>query len=250
MQASPSYIYFRVQWQILGPESPGQRFDREKFQKFFEKLNASKEFGGYDDFSYRADRCEFARKHGTTPEGGQVFSKVVYEKDSLSVVEEWTDLSSHDFSQKIKLVLDAWFNGFPETIGVVQSCWVRALAPRHFQNSRDFLVETVLRLGDVFRDKLTEMPHSVGFSFASQRKFGVGTMNFDSKVSSWRDGRSIWIEVHGVEVLPEPLNVAKHDKAEAIFGRCKGFLETEMLPILDHYDENSGGTGEEKRSDS
>ena len=155
LTASPRYIHFRTQWQMLGPDSPGQRFERGHFQEFFDRLNSNKEFGGYDDFSYRPDRCELAKARGTAAQGGQAFSKVVYSNDALSLVEEYTDLSTSDFSSKIKVVLGAWFHCFPQTLAIVQICCLRSLVtPSNFSKSYDFLADRVLQMKDGFAARL------------------------------------------------------------------------------------------------
>ncbi len=241
LTSSPTYIHFRVHWQILGPESPRQRFERETFQRFFEELNSNQELGGYDDFSYRPDRCELVKSRGVAPQGGQAFSKVVYSDDALTLVEEFTEDSVGEFSKKIKAVLGSWFRCFPQTLAVVQTCFLRALVdPGGFDDSRRFLSDGVLKLSQVFADKLDAKPHSIGFNFACQSKFGSVPMNLDATIRSWRETRSVWVEVKGSAPMDEPLNAAKHDKAEAVFGRCRNFLEKEVIPLLDEYDR--GGT--------
>ncbi|UCE61091.1 MAG: hypothetical protein JSU63_04940 [Phycisphaerales bacterium] len=235
--ASPNFIHFRIRWQILGPDSPGQGLERAMFQRFFDELNSNPEFGEYDDFSYRPDRCQLAKSRGTAQQGGQAFSKVVYSQDALSVVEEFTELSADEFSQKIKVVLSCWFKCFSQTCAIAQTSCLRALVtPVHFQNSRDFLANGVLKIGPALKEKLDDLPHSVGFNFACQRKPGNTPMNLEAKASSWRDGRAVWIEVTGVAPMDQPLNAVKHDQAQVVFGRCKEFLESEVIPLLNVYD--------------
>lgn len=247
MKPSPTYIHYRVQWQVLGPESPGQRWERKKFQQFFEELNANREFSGYDDFSYRPDRCELVKARGTAPGGAQAFSKVVYDNDALSIVEEWTEESTPEFAQKIKVVLDAWFACFPETLAVVQTCAVRAITePTSFDDSRRFLGDAVLGLEEGLKSSLQGPLYKVGFTLGCQRQQGMIPMNFECAASSWRDSRSVWTEVRALAPLAEPLNAAKHDQAEVIFGRCVDFMEKELLRLLLYYDGKSepSGSGE------
>lgn len=248
MTPSPTYIHYRVQWKVLGPESPGQRFEREQFQKFFEDLNANREFSGYDDFSYRPDRCELAKARGSAPQGGQAFSKVVYADDTLSIVEEWTDESTRDFAQKLKIVLDCWFGCFAQTLAVVQTCVVRAITtPAHFDDSRHFLGHAVLGLDKALGSRMQGPLYKVGFTLGCQRVQGKIPMNFECVASSWRDNRSVWLEVRADAPLAEPLNAARHDQAETLFGRCTEFLERELLELLLYYnskdhDSDSGAT--------
>lgn len=240
MKSSPNYIHFRVQWQVLGPESPGQRFERKEFQRFFEKLNANERFGGYDDFLYRPDKCELVKARGTVPQGGQAFSKVVYGNDALSVVEEFAEYSTQEFAQHLKIVLDAWFGCFPQTVIVLQNSCLRALiTPLNHDNSLSFLGDDVLKLRSVFQSKLDQMPQKVGFTFACQRKYGSVPLTLEAKVNSWRDRRSVWIEVNGAAPMAQPLNAANHDQAEALFGKCRQFMEEEVVPLLDDYDKAS-----------
>lgn len=247
MQPSPNYIHYRVHWQILGPDSPGQRFERAKFEEFFHKLNEDRRFSGYDDFSYRPNRCELAKS--PTP-GGKSFSKVVYSSDAvdtLSIVEEWTEQSVDEFTKKLKIVLGVWFASFPQTLAVVQGCCVRALtSPAHYDDAREFIGNGVLGLGSVFESKLHGMPHKVGFTFACQRDVVSTTTNLECVANSWRDTRSVWVEVRGETLLKRPLNAAGHDQAEAIFAQCSGFLEGEVLPLLFEHDR----AGEEGNTES
>ena len=241
VRPSPRYIFFRVQWQVLGPESPGQRFHRDKFQEFFGKLNEDRKYGGYDDFSYRRDICELAKNRGTVPKGGQAFSKVIYAKDSLSLIEEWTEYNIDEFEQKIGLTLDTWFTCFPETLAVAQNCWLRAFLPiSNYSNSRSYLRDGVLGLRDAFESKVDSKPYKVGFTFGCKRVYQSTTMDLECKVSSWGDERSVWVEIRGGALLNPPLNAPKHEQGRDVFGHCRRFFEAEVVPLLGEYDKVGG----------
>ncbi len=240
MKASLTYIHFRVQWQILGPESAGQRFERDRFQRLFERMNQDRTFGGYDDFAYRGDHCEFGKLRGAVAGGGQAFSKLAYGNGVLTIVDEWSELSAKEFASKINAHLDAWFESFPQTLAVVQTCWLRALAtPRHSEDARQFLGDAVLHLGESFKRSFSVMPHTVGFTFGCVRRLPARSLQFESKIQSWRDDRSVWTEVRGVSPVTPPMNAARHDEAGAIFESCQRFLEDEILPLLNAYDQPS-----------
>jgi hypothetical protein len=55
----------------------------------------------------------------------------------------------------------------------------------------------------------------------------------------------VWLEVKSLALLREPLNAARHELAEAIFGRTTSFLENEMLPLLLYFDREKGKGSEE-----
>jgi len=230
-------IHFRVKWQVIGPDSPGQQFTRDPFQAFFADLNSNKELGGYDDFSHRPGRCELTRTRGSSQYGGQSFSKILYEPDALTVVEEYATESIDEFARKMKIVLDHWFKSFPGTVIVLQNSCIRCLvAPASADNSRLFLSSRVLHLEDSFTSRLSELPQSVGFHFSSQRHHAGVPMNLDAKISSWRDNRSVWIEVNSNAPMPRPLNAVDHDAAESVFDKCRIFLTSEVIPLLRDFD--------------
>lgn len=237
LKSSPVYIHFRVQWHVLGPDSPGQRFEREKAQEFFSKLNTGPAVGGYDDFSYRPDRFELAKTRGSDPRGGERFGKVLYANDVLSLVEEYTEDSAQDFSQRLKVILDAWFAVFPETIVVIQRCCIRALATSSSQqDSRDFLGERVLKLQPSLDSKLGGKPLKVGFHLACQGQKSSSPMTLEAKVSSWRDSRSVWMEITSMAPLQQPLTAASPDLAEVLFANTNEFLLDNIIPLLAEYD--------------
>lgn len=245
MTKSPTYIHFRVQWQLLGPESPGQRFERQLFQDLLATLNADRRLGGYDDFSYRPDRCELAKVRETeTPAGGVVeaFSKVLYENDRLTVVEEWAEMSTEEFARKLADILNAWFKHFPQTLAVIQRCWLRALvSPSHCADSRQFIGDLVLRLGEHLKRTFDQMPHQVGFTVGCQRSWDNQPVFLDTKVYSWRDNRSVWVEVGGMSPLAPPINATAVDRAQMLFAKCKDFLEGEVIKLLHRFDTGSSG---------
>lgn len=237
VRPSPRYIHFRVRWQILGPDSPGQRFARTSFEDFFHKLNKDKHFAGYDDFSYRPERCELAQVRGSVEGGGQAFSKVVYDDDKLTIVDEWTELNAAEFAKRLKVVLDSWFDCFPQTLAVAQNSWIRALiTPANFQDSREFVSNGILKLGKTLDTHLNQRPFKVGFTFGCQQEHSQSPLTLECEANSWRDKRSVWIEVRSLALLRQPLNAPKHDHAEPLFERGVHFLETEVLPLLNSFD--------------
>jgi hypothetical protein len=235
---SPNYIHFRIQWQLVGRDSPGLRFPREQFQSFWADVNKDSNAGDYDDFIYRPDRCEMAKLRGEHATGGQAFSKIVWANDQLTVVEEWTECSAHEFGKRLISILSLWFRHFPTTAAVIQRCWLRALLqPTHFSDSREFLGNYVLHLKECLEGSFEKMPHQVGFTVSCARSSGDNPIIIDTKVNSWRDTPSVWVEVSGTTVLPVPINAANADKAQLHFATCLDFLEREVVGLLSKADE-------------
>ena len=238
MIKSPNYIHFRIQWQLMGPNSPGLRFERQVFQDFWNDLRTDPLASDYDDFSYRPDRFELGKLRGDQPRGGQAFSKILYENDLLTVVDEWADVSADEFAQKFTRILSTWFKHFPQTLAVIQRCWLRALMePRHFEDSRQFLGDRVLGLGGKLQASLHRMPHQVGFTFGCTRDVMNSSLLLDAKVNSWRESRSVWTEVAGVVPLRAPMNATNVETAQVPFAACKDFLEGEVIGLLTKFDE-------------
>lgn len=238
MITSPTYIHLRTQWHLLGPESPGQQFEKQRFQEFFAALNTDTTIGDYDDFSYRPERFECAKQRVGHPKGAQGFSKVVYANDQLTVVEEWAEISAGEFERYFTGILRAWFKHFPETLAVAQKCCVRALQQaQNYDNSPEFLGNKVLRLGDHLADSFIDMPHQVGFTAGCVRPLGDQRLVIDTKVNSWRDNRSIWIEVAGSIALQPPINATNPESAQRPFTECREFLEREVIGLLKRFDQ-------------
>jgi hypothetical protein len=238
MRQTLTYIHFRASWQLLSPDGPSLQLERERFQQFMQKLNSDPRLGDYDDLSYRPERCELAKVRGSHPMGGEAFSKVVYGAGQLSVVEEWADISADQFKGKFLGILRIWFECFAQTVAVMEHCCLRALVhPRHAADSRQFVGDRVLTLGPRLHDTFSKMPHQVGFTIGCERDCaGGGKLLIETKVSSWRDNRSVWVEVAGSAPMRAPVNAANLPAAEQPFTVCKDFLETEVVGLLQHCD--------------
>lgn len=238
MKPSPSYIHFRMEWQLLGPESPGQWFGKEQFRTFWDRLNNSGPLtSGYHDFSYRPNRCELAELRGEREHGGKPFSKISCQPDELTVVEEWAELTADEFAEKLTAVLKVWFEVFPQTFLVAQRSTLRALVqPTNCDDSRVFLGDRVLSLGPKVHDTFTDMPFKIGFGASCMKKVHDQELFIDATVSSWRDNRLVWTEVQGTAPLAAPLNAGHIEPARLLFTSCRTFLEGELLALLASYD--------------
>jgi hypothetical protein len=211
-----------------------------------QKLNANPNIGDYDDLSYRPERCELAKVRGSHPLGGEAFSKVVYAAGQLSVVEEWADIAADDFNKKFAGILRNWFECFPQMVAVMEQCCLRALVqPRQSTDSREFVGSKVLQLGPRLQRAFSAMPHQVGFTASCQRHFSGGDMFIETQVRSWRDNRSVWLEVAGNAPMRTPINSANLTPAEQPVTVCRRFLEDEVIRLLDDFDApDSPGTPE------
>lgn len=237
MKPSPSYIHFRMGWQLLGPESPGQWFEKEQFRAFWDKLNSGPLTSGYHDFSYRPNRCELAELRGEREDGGTPFSKISCQPDEITIVEEWAESSADEFAEKFTAVLQTWFEVFPQTFFVVQRSTLRALVqPTNFTDSREFLGDRVMELGPRVHTTFTNMPFKIGFTATCMKKVQDQELFVEATVNSWRDNRLVWVEVQGTAPLAAPLNAAHTDPARLLFGSCRTFLEDELLALLTSYD--------------
>jgi hypothetical protein len=241
MIQSPTYIHFRTQWHLLGPDSPGLRIERDKFREFWQELNQDPLTKDYDDFSYRPERCELAKVREQLPDRGVPFSKIVFANDGLTVVEEWAEISAKEFGKKFTAILKAWFQHFPETLAAIQKCWVRSLVqPMNHGDSREFIGNHVLGLGEDLKQNFSEMPFRVGFMVGCVRKTGNGDLVIETKVNSWRDNSQVWVEVAGTLALPRPINTTNPDDGQLAFTKCADFLDREVMGLLRVYDSREG----------
>jgi hypothetical protein len=241
MRNTLRYIHFRVSWQLFSPDGPSPRLERGPFQGFMQKLNADPTIGDYDDLSYRPGRCELAKVRESHLMGGEAFSKVVYAAGQLSVVEEWADIDADEFRKKFVGILGIWFECFPQTVAVGEQCCLRALVqPKHVPDSRQFVGDSVLQLGSRLHETFSRMPHQVGFTVSCTRELGGGNLLIDTKVNSWRDGRSVWVEVAGNTPMRAPINATNAAVAEQPVTVCRNFLENEVIRLLEGYDQPSG----------
>ena len=249
MIQSPTYIHFRVQWQMIGPDSPGQRYERKEFQKLFNKLNGPSIDADFNDFSYKPNVCEMSKLREATHHEGQSFSKLAYSNGRLTIVEEWAELTADEFEDKSIKILQAWFEIFPQSIAVYQDCVIRALIePVHYKDSRVFLGDHVSGLGPAMQSSFRQMPFKIGFNASVERPIDEESKIFiDTLVNSWRDNRNVWVEVNGKTMLPKPINATSHHKAKYPFKTCRDFLEKEVVDLLRQFDKDKKGDSEEKR---
>lgn len=240
MLQSPTYIHFRSQWQLLGPESPGQSFDKRCFQDLMRALNEPPEPIDFNDFSYMPDRgsCDMGKRKGTTPKGGGLgFTKLTYDNDQLTLVEEWADITADEFKEKFVKVLTNWFRFFPNTVIIAQNCCLRALVqPAIFSDSREFLGDQVLKIGEPIRNSFKTMPFKVGFTVTVLRPIQNYQLIINTSINSWRDNRSVWVQVNGSSPIAPPINASNPETANAPFEYCKDFLETEAICFLSEFD--------------
>jgi hypothetical protein len=240
MIQSPNYIHFHSEWRLLGLDSPGQQIDRQRFQELLYKLNEHTIGADFDDFSFRSDRCEMGKFRGNNPQGGDAFSKLVYSNNILSLVEEWADTSADDFKEKFVRILSIWFELFPNTAIVIQNYCLRALVqPMKFKDSRVFLGNHVLKIGDSMNKIFSAMPFRVGFTVGCTREILGYKLYIDTTVNSWRDTRTVWVEVNGTSNLIQPVNATNFNETKKPFEVCKDFLETEVISLLKEFDTSS-----------
>jgi hypothetical protein len=192
----------------------------------------------FDDFSYRADRCEMGKLRGSRPEGGTAFTKLTYSNKYLTLVEEWAEISAREFEEEFIGVLTAWFQTFPNTAIIAQTCTLRALVqPVNFKDSRDFLGDNILAIGTPMRDTfLHGMPFRIGFTFGCVHNLPDCQLFIDTTVNSWIDNRSVWLEVNGISPMAQPINATNTGKAQQSFEACKSFLEDDVMKLLIKFD--------------
>lgn len=243
MQQSPNYIHFLNQWQFLGFEGFGQWPSRETFMDLYNKLNANPVDADLDDFSYSGDRCEMGKLLGEGPEGGKKFRKFVCSVNEITLVDEWVIIPVEDFINKLVNVLKMWFKLFPNTAIIAQRCCLRALVqPSFVEDSRKFLGDRIMKIGEPMKNTFRSMPFKVGFTFTSQRQIGGYNLLIDTTVNSWRDNKRVWIQVNGVYPMDKPINATNPKQTKRPFEDCRSFLEKEVLEFLKHFD-NSGEKG-------
>lgn len=250
MKQSPTYIHLRSQFHILGPDSPGQHLERKDFHDLMAKLNGKPVYADFDDFSYTPISCEMGKKRGKNePGGGLSFSKLTYSDEQLTLVEEWASISASEFADKLIKVLGVWFAVFPMTVSITQKCCLRALTEViSRKDSREFIGNEVLKIGDALNHSFKVMPNKVGFSLSCLRREGIMPYEISANVQSWRDRKSVWIEVNGQKTMPQPLNPTNSDKGRELFNSCVDFLQDEVICFLATFDKRAGGEegGEEE----
>lgn len=243
MPHSPVYVHFRSQWQLLTSQGLELRLDRDVLSELWTKLNSKLPDGGYDKFDFAGNRCEMVTPRGETQGRGPSFSKLICAGNEVAIVEEWSQCSSPEFLDKCKDVMKIWFDCFPATLAVVQRVWVRALVePVTEQDSREFIGNRMLKLTDTMQETFKEMPHQVGFTIGLVRKFPKFQLHLDIKVQSWRDNRSIWIEVMGAAPLNPPINATKPEACGAVIEKVIEALESEVMGLIHKYDQEEEET--------
>lgn len=243
MFQSPNYIHFRNQWQILGLDSTGQWPDRKLFQNLMNKLNEAPIHADFDDFSYRPARCEMGKLRGNPPEGGAAFSKLACISNQITLAEEWAEITADEFKGKFVQILKAWFDVFPNTAIIAQKCCLRALVqPTKFGDSRKFLGDQIMNIGAPMQQTFKGMPFKIGFTFTCLRETQGYNLYIDTTVNSWRDNKTVWVQVEGTYPMEKPINATNPDKAQIPFEDCKSFLETQVISFLNQYDKDSQDT--------
>jgi len=242
MLQSPNYIHFRNQWQILGLDSTRQWPDRKSFQKLMNQLNEAPIDADFDDFSYRPGRCEMGKLRGAPPEGGASFSKLVCLPNQITLVEEWAEITADEFKDKFVKIVRAWFDVFPNTAIIAEKCCLRALVQAtNFGDSRRFLGDRIMTIGAPMQQTFKSMPFKIGFTFTCLRKTQDYNLYIDTTVNSWKDEKSVWVQVEGTYPMEKPINASNLQIAKFPFEDCKSFLESEVIGFLNQYDKSGQG---------
>lgn len=236
MLQSPVYIHFRSEWQTLGFDSPGQWPEQKSFQELMNQLNQPSVGVEFHDFSYRPGRCEMGRLRGNHPDGGPAFTKLVCRPNQVTLVEEWTEATPDEFKNGFIGMLRNWFELFPTTAIVAQKCCLRTLIHPTASDSRSFLGDRVMAIGHRMQDVFKGMPFKVGFTFTCLRKTRGYNLFIDTTVNSWRDNKTVWVQVEGTSPMEKPLNATNCDSAKIPFEECKSFLEDEVINFLHQCD--------------
>ena len=248
MRQSPNYIHFRNQWQVLGLDA-GLLGDRAAFEDLRNKLNKSPVDVDFCDSSYRPQRWEMGKVCEGICEGGQAFTKLVCDPNQITPVEEWTESSAEEFKEKSVAMLQVWFEQFPRTAIIVQRTCIRALLQStQIRDSREFLGNRIMTVGQPMQGIFQPMPFKIGFTFSCLRPSEDSQLVIDTTVNSWRDNKQVWIQVEGMAPMPRPMNATNPDVASRPFEDCRRFLEEEVIGFLDRYDKkadsNSAGLEE------
>jgi len=237
MLQSPNYIHFRTQWQILGLDSAGRWPEKKDFLQLMNKLNESPINADFDDFAYRLDHCEMGKLRGSVPEGGRAFRKLACSINQITLVEEWVETTADEFKDKFVKVLGAWFSVFSDTAIIAQKCCLRALVqPANFSDSRKFLGDRIMNIGLPMQKTFKGMPFKVGFTFTCLRESRGYKLFIDSTVNSWRDNKSVWVQVEGTYPMEKPINATNPEASKFPFEDCKSFMESEVISFLNKYD--------------
>lgn len=238
MLQSPNYIHFRNEWQFLGLDT-AQWPDRKSFQNLMNKLNEPPVDADFGDFSYRTNRCEMGNVRGdsTETEGGQAFTKLVCAPNRITLVEEWTQSTADQFKDESVEVLKAWFELFPHTAIIVQRCCIRALVqPALVGDSRRFIGDRIMGVGESMNRTFKDMPFKVGFTFSCLRHSDGSQLVIDTTVNTWKDNKRVWVQVEGTQPMPKPMNAANPEAARGPFEDSQRFLEAEVINFLKQYD--------------
>jgi hypothetical protein len=239
MTHSPNYIHFQNKWQVVCLESPDKHMNREQFHELFNILNSREYQCDYDDFSYNPNHCEFGKLRNIDRQGGQGYGKLIYLNGFLALIEEWAEINIDQFIEKSKNVLKCWFRCFPATIVITQQCIIRALVhPVHFSDSREFLGDKVMKVGPHLKKSFSDMPFKIGFNTAVIRDDTEHNLQvfIDAAINSWRDNKSVWIEIQGNVAFPHPLNATNPEISMFPIHICKEFIVNDIVNFLKEYD--------------
>lgn len=241
MLQSPNYIHFRNQWQILGLDSAGQWPDKKSFLELFNQLNSPPVDADFDNFSYKTDscQCDMVKLRGSPPEGGQAFTKFLCRSNQITLVEEWAETTADEFKDRFIGILEGWFKLFPYTAMIAQKCCLRALVqPANFNDSRNFLGDRIMKIGPPMESTFKGMPFKIGFTFTCIRESKGYNLFIDTTVNSWRDNRSVWVQVEGIYPMEKPINATNIEIAKFPFEDCRSFLQSEVISFLNQFDKN------------
>jgi len=201
------------------------------------RLNDAPIDADFDDFSYRPAHCEMGKQRDGPSEGGAAFTKLVCIRNQLTFVEEWAEISANEFEDRFVKILKAWFDLFANTAIIAQKSCLRALVqPAKFDDSRDFLGDRIMNVGALMQNTFKSMPFRVGFTFTCLRQTRGYKLFIDTTVNSWRDNRTVWVQVEGTYPMEKPINASNPEIAKFPFEDCRSFLESEVISFLNQFD--------------
>ncbi len=193
----------------------------------------------YDNISFDGfptSPPEFTRKIGTTT------SRCRFYPDRILIEENWADITSDSFAQKIREILDRGFRLLNLKLLIIQICSVRCLfTPRYSSDSRVFLAEKACGLQNKISPYFKRPSQMFGMRLLFPPLKGM-THSFDIRIESFnQDTRQIFVETTGTFPLVQPITPTNVDVALVNMSTAYGFCTNEIRNFLNQFDLAEGG---------
>jgi hypothetical protein len=156
-------------------------------------------------------------------------------QDRVQIREEMTGIGRDDFRNRALRIAQVAVQDLLIPVFVARQLVVRSLInPKHSEDSRRFLGESIFKMGEKDFEPLDLSPNLLGLRFAFQSASPQDPI-YNIRVESYtQDSRSLFLE--NVATFRKPITVASIDDIGTDFDTVYNYVKNNIVPFVARFD--------------